>query len=199
MVSVTSKVNYSILRAILGRKEPFTQYEIARTAGASPAQTSRVVQWLMRTSGIERRSDGRYRVVGPATIVTSVFPYQRSMSATHAATIRVRGSRKHVTEVLISAGGILCLESALEEYSSYFRPSRVCAYHLFPDRVVNSMLSHEGGVIPIELYVPDIPLEGDVEEGRRTSRFRTLIDLVCDSKTYVAKDLFEDLWGVMLE
>lgn len=136
---------------------------------------------------------------GPATIVTSVFPYQRSMSDAHAATIRVRGTRKRVTELLTSMGGILCLESALEEYSSYFRPSRVCAYHLFPDRIARSLSPHEGGVIQVELYIPDIPLEGDVEESRRTSRFRTLIDLVCDNKAYAAKDLFEDLWGVVLE
>ena len=199
MVSVVSPVNYRILRAVLSHRLPFTQSEIAKTAAASAPQTSRIVRWLAELSGVERLQDGRYVVRGPATIVTSAFPYQRSMSDAHRATVRVRGSRRQITESLVSLGGILCLENALEEYSEYFRPSRICIYHRSPEQVVKAVVPREGGIIPVHVYVPDIPLEGDVEEGRRTSKYRTLIDLVCDGNAYAAKDLFEALWGVVLE
>jgi hypothetical protein len=121
------------------------------------------------------------------------------MADSLAATIRVRGNRKQVTELLVTLGAILCLDSAVEEYSGFFRPSRVCVYHRSPDEVVRACARIEGGILPVQIYIPDIPLEGDVEAGRRTTRFRTLIDLVCDGNAYAAKDLFESLWGVALE
>jgi hypothetical protein len=199
LVSVVSPVNYRILRAILTSKTPFTQHEIAAASRASAPQTSRVVRWLTQNSGITRTSGGRYQVRGPASILTSLFPYQRSMKDAETAVVDVRGNVPQITEFLVSEGGILCLESALSEYSEYYRPTRICAYHISPGRILSSLSSRAGGIVPVHLFLPDIPLEGDVEMGRRTSRYRTLVDLVCDGNAYAAKDLFEQLWGIVLD
>lgn len=199
ILSATAPTNYRLLRTALTRKQPFLQSELAKEANASLSQANRVVQWLANRRHVERLPDGRYRLRGAAGLVTSVFPYQRAMGDALAALLTVRGSKKDVTEALVHAGGVLCLESALEAYSQFFRADRVCAYHTDPEQLVAQLSPHEGGVLPVNVYVADLPLEGDVEEGRRTTRFRTVVDLACDGKLYAAKELLEELWGVVLE
>ncbi len=199
MSSAISPANYRLLRAALTFKGSFYQVELADQAKASPAQASRVLRWLMDKHHAERQPDGRYRIRGPVSIITSVFPYQRSMADALVATLNVRGTKKEIADALVRARGILCLESALEEYSQFFRATKVSVYHSDPEELLSKLTSSEGGVLPVSIYLPDLRLEGDIEAERRTTKFRTVVDLACDGKVYAAKELLEDLWGVILE
>lgn len=109
--------------------------------------------------------------------------------------LHVHATPEQVKEALVREGGTLCLDSALEAYSSYFRPGRVCAYTTESPRIVDGLRPAMGGLLPVHLYEPDLPLDDDTEDGH-TKRFRTLLDLICDGKTYAAKDLFQQLWGI---
>lgn len=197
--SLVSVANYRLLRDALTADEPFTQVELAEQAGTSVSQANRLVRWLMDKDHAERGRDGRYRARGAVGVVSSVLPYQRTMSDAMTHSLKIRGSKRDVKEALVEAGAILCLESAAEEVSEFFRADRVCVYHEKPDILADRLRPHEGGALPVAIYEPDIPLDGDVEEGRRTTKFRTIVDLACDGKLYAAKDLIEDLWGVVLE
>ena len=153
---------------------------------------------------VERGPDGRYRIRAAGAVVSSIFPYQRSMKETLRARLTMRGGRSAIQRELSKAGAVLCMESALEHYSSYFRPGRICVYHQDPESLARRFAPMVGGLIPVEIYLPDIPLDGDTEaEGRkgplRTTRWRTLVDLASDGKLYVARDLLEQLWGIVLE
>jgi hypothetical protein len=64
---------------------------------------------------------------------------------------------------------------------------------------MDKLRSDEGGVLPVSVYLPDLPLKGDVEKKRRTSKFRTVIDLACDGRIYAAKDIVEEMWGIRIE
>ena len=57
---------------------------------------------------------------------------------------------------------------------------------------------YRGGVLDLEVYFPDMNLKEDIVDGV-TSKLRTIIDMTCDGKIYVVKDLFEDLWGIKFE
>jgi hypothetical protein len=204
-IDPTAPVNYRIIREILTSKKPFLQTDIAGAAKAHTSQVSNVVRWLeIHQHVVRRRSDGRYEVAQPASLVLAVFPYQRPMSRALAGTAKVRGSLEEANRDLVKAGATLCLESALSFYSQYFRPDRIAVYHPKPRNLLAELNPNESGLIPVAVYLPDIPLEGDVEESdktnpmRRTTKFRTLIDLVCDNRAYTAKDLFADLWGVQI-
>lgn len=199
ITSVTTPVNYRLVRQALLASGPFTQTELAERAEASVSQANRIVRWLVDKGHAERGRDGLYRNRAPVGIITSVFPYQRTTDDALAAKLKVRGSKQEVKEALVDAGGVLCLESAAEEYGEFFRADRVCVYHENPEQLVDGLRPHEGGVLPVWIYTPDIPLDGDVEEDRRTARFRTVVDLACDGKLYAAKDLIEELWGVVLD
>ena len=204
-LNFTSPVNYRILRAILTSKSPFLQTQLATEVAAHVSQVNTITQWLEAHHHLLRhRSDGTYEVTQPAGLVMAMFPYQRIMSHALVRTVKVDKNIDEVIRVLTEQGATLCLESALALYSGYFRPDRVAVYHPKPKDLLAKILPNEGGVLPISVYGIDIPLEGDTLEPdgsipvRRTSRFRTLIDLVCDNRAYAAKDLFAELWGVII-
>ncbi len=197
--SITSPVNYRLVREALLAEDPFTQTELAERAEASVSQANRMVQWLVDKRHAERGPDGRYRTKGALGLLTSVFPYQRTMSDACSVELRVRGTKDEVKDSLVEAGGIVCLESAAEEYGEFFRSDRVCIYHETPNEIAEGLKPHEGGALPVAIYRLDIPLVGDIEQGRRTTPFRTVVDLTCDGKLYAAKDLIKELWGVVLD
>lgn len=196
---LTSPTTYRTLREVLLTHEPFLQNKIAEKAGASPASVHRLVTHLESLGNVRRQKDARYRVQEVASIVLSVLPFQRRMEAARAGRVQVRGSKEDVKRAVVDEGGVLCLESALEEYSSYFRGDRVAAYHPDPDRLLEGLAPHQGGNLPVDVYHVDLPLDGDVDEDRRTTKFRTTIDLACDGKAYAAKDLLQELWGLALD
>lgn len=202
-IDLTAPVNYRILRTVLLSKEPFLQREVARAAKAQPTQVGRIVRWLEAHQHATRRKvDGRYEVTSPSTLIVAMFPYQRTMSGSLVGTVKVRGEMDRIGRLLVREGATLCLESALTVYSEYFRPDRLAVYHPDPRTLLSKLAPDEGGLLPIGVYGADIPLEGDVEEPdrksplRRTTQFRTLVDLICDNRAYAAKDLFLSLWGV---
>jgi hypothetical protein len=204
-IDVTAPVHYRILRQILTSKEPFLQAEIAKSTGAATGQVSRLVRWLEDHHHVVRRKpDARFEVTQPAGLILAMFPYQRVMSRALVGTTQVRAGMDEISQILSREGATLCLESALAQYSGYFRPDRVAVYHPHPRALLSRLAPHDGGLLVVAVYEIDIPLEGD-QEGpdevnplRRTSRFRTLVDLVCDNRTYAAKDLFAELWGVQI-
>lgn len=199
ILSVTTPATYRLLREAFTRKEPFLQSDLARPANASVTQAHRVVRWLADRQHVERLGDGRYRTRGAAAVVNAVFPYQRTMKAALAVSITVRGTKKDATEALVREGAVLCLETALEEYSQFFRADRICIYHADPEQLKRQLTPSEGGVLPVQIYRADIPLDGDIEANRRTTKFRTVVDLACDGRVYAAKELLEELWGVVID
>jgi len=197
--SITSPVSYSILRAMLTSARSFRQSEIAQRVKASTPQVSRILHWLLDRGYAVRQPDGKYRVRSAVTIVGSAIPFQRSMSSSLITSFKLRGNKEEIKDLLVKEGAILCLESALEEYSQYYRSERICVYHTDPEKLLKAILRLEGGIIQVNIYYPDISLKHDVEKWRRTTKFRTVIDLACDGRIYAAKDLIRSLWGVSIE
>jgi hypothetical protein len=139
--------------------------------------------------------DNKYHLVDPAGII-SVFPLFRNMNELLVYRIQLRDEKEKILENL-PKGSTLCLDSALDKYSGYFRSNRICIYHEKPELIKNIFEPYSGGIIDLEVYRPDMDLKEDIENGV-TSKLRTVIDMTCDGKTYFAKDLFEQLWGMKL-
>jgi len=190
-MNITSKVTYQIIREILLSKV-FTQVEIKKKTGHSKGQISKVVNWLITRNFVEKR-ESNYYLLDPAGLI-SVFPLFRNMKELLVYRIPIRGEKEKILDYLPD-GSILCLESALDRYSRYFRSSRICIYHEQPEVVKRLFEPYSGGILDLEVYRLDMDVQKDVEHGV-TSRLRTVIDMTCDGKTYTAKDLFEQLWGI---
>lgn len=193
-MNVTSNVTYKVIRYILLSKD-FSQTDIHNKTGCSLGQINKVVNWLITRDFVEKNNH-KYQIVDPAGII-SVFPLFRNMKDLLVFRIPIRGEKQKIMENLPKES-VLCLDSALDLYSRYFRSGRICIYHEKPDLIKNIFKPYSGGVLNLEVYLPDMNFRDDVVNGV-TSKLRTVIDMTCDGKTYVVKDLFEQLWGIKFE
>ena len=192
-MNITLDATYKIIRYILLSKD-FKQVEIHRKTGCSKGQVHNVVNWLLTRKFLEKRGT-KYYIVDPAGII-SLFPLFRNMKDLLICRIPLKVEKEKILNNL-PKGTILCLDTALYKYSSYFRSNRICIYYKKPDQIKSKFKPYSGGMIDLEIYRPDMDLKEDAINGI-TSRLRTVIDMTCDGKTYVTKDLFEELWGIKI-
>ena len=94
---------------------------------------------------------------------------------------------------------VLCMDSALEKYSNYYRSNRVCVYannEKEVKRIEKIFNGASSGHIEVWIFkASPLPETIKIKKKIVTTKLRTLIDLVCDNKTFYAKDLFKQLWG----
>ncbi len=188
-MKTTSKETYKIIRAILLLKK-FKQSQISKKEHITFSLVNRVVNWLVNQYYVAKRT-GYYEVLAPSAIF-SLFPLNRKMKP--YVTFDVNLPRDEILE-LINGDGALCLTSALSYYDSYYRDTAIYAY-LKDEKLIQELKSLPRGYTHIEIYKED--LNGDdfvTIKGRKiTTKLRTIIDLFCANKTYVAERLIKKEW-----
>lgn len=195
-MKLTSKKTYGVIYHILGNRE-FTQLHTSKALGVSFGLVNKVVQWLVKRRFAEKRGN-RYYLADPSGLV-ALFALDRDMNSLLLKKIAVNVSKEKVLRKM-PKNCVLCLESALEKYSSYYRSNRVCVYAPTKKEAkeIDCLFqAHVGGHVEVWVFKPDFEPETAKASGKQvTTRLRTLIDLVCDNKTFYAKDLFRQLWKV---
>ena len=199
-MKLTSKQTYKTISFIL-QNPIFTQTEAFNSTGVSWGRMNEVVQWLVDRNFVEKRAK-KYELTDPAGLV-SLFPLDRSMNSLVIRKFPLRLSKKQIIDRLPKEI-VLCLDSAMEFYSNYWRSDRVCIYveensQQFR-KIEKDFKPLTGGNTLLWLFKPDIKPETAKLRGFTvTSRLRTLIDMICDNKSYYAKDLYRQLWGIKFE
>ncbi|MFH0715132.1 MAG: hypothetical protein V1847_05170 [Candidatus Diapherotrites archaeon] len=148
----------------------------------------------MKKKFVERKG-AHYFLADPSGIV-SLIGLERDMDSLLVKKLSVNLPKKKILQK-VSGKGVLCLDSALEKYSNYYRSNRVCIYATEKQvkEIETLFQGQNSGHAELLIFKPDF--EPETEKGKKaTSRLRTLIDLVCDNKTFYAKDLFKQLWKV---
>ncbi|MBI5871910.1 hypothetical protein HZB88_02390 [archaeon] len=195
-MKLTSSKTYKVIYYILENVR-FTQLKTSRDVGVSFGQVNKVVQWLVRRNFAEKRKEGYY-LKDPSGLV-ALFALERDMDSLLVRKIKTSLSQKTILEDL-GKKHVLCLDSALSQYSKYYRSNRVCVYARSEKEVREIEKEVQGknqGFVEVCVFKPD--REPELERAgklKATSKLRTLIDLVSDNKTFYAKDLFKQLWKV---
>lgn len=194
-MKLASKKTYRIIYYVLGNRE-FTQLQVSGATGVSFGLVNKVVRWLVQKRFAERRK-GHYFLADPSGLV-AIFALERDMNSLLAKKMAVNLSKDAALRK-IPGKCTLCLDSALEKYSGYYRSNRVCAYASAGElkEIEKAFKGCGQGHTGIWVFRQDHEPETAGGRGKKTtSRLRTLIDLVCDNKTFYAKDLFKQLWKV---
>jgi len=115
--------------------------------------------------------------------------------------LKVRSPIEDVTAEMTRQGAALCLGSAQERYSPYFRVGEVSMYHEGPKRLYKYLKTAEAGETVINVYRPQFALSEkffiqDDKKERYTTRVQTVIDMFCDDKGAYSKPLLKELWEV---
>lgn len=199
-MKLTSKQTYKVASFVL-LNPVFTQTKLFNAVKVSWGRMNEVVQWLVNKNFVEKR-EKEYELIDPAGLI-SLFPLYRDMNSLVLKKLPLRLSIKKVINRL-PKGTILCLDSALEFYSGYWRSDRVCVYVEENSKEFKKIEQEfkplTGGNIMLWMFKPDIKPETNKIKGFTvTSKLRTLIDLVCDNKSFYARDLYKQLWGLKFE
>ena len=199
-MKLTAKQTYRVVSFIL-RNPVFPQKEVFNATKTSWGRMNEIVQWLVSKKFIEKKK-GNYELIDPAGLV-SLFPLYRDMNSLVLKKMPLRISRKEILGRM-PKNAVLCLDSALEFYSGYWRSDRVCIYAKEGGEILRSVdrefRPFSGGNNFLWVFRQDIEPETAKSKGFAiTDKLRTLIDLVCDNKSHYAKDLYRQLWGLEFE
>lgn len=186
-------VTFSILNAML-EKQAFTQLSLSKEKGVSLGQVNKVAKYLLERNLIEKES-GSYYLKNAFGVIECIA---RTREMKDALITRTRLSlQKNEAMKLLGSKGVLCLDSALEQFSPHISSQRVCAYVPKNKKsLLEKLGSLQGSNSEVWLYEADLPLETEEANGYiLTSKKRTAIDLVCDNAGFAAFNLFKELWN----
>ena len=200
IMKLTSRQTYKVVSFVL-RNPVFSQTMIFSAVKVSWGRMNEVVQWLVSKGFVVRRGKS-YELIDPAGLV-SLFPLYRDMGSLLLEKLPLRLPKKQIIKRL-PRGTVLCLDSALGLYSSYWRSGRVCVYAEKNSKQFKEILEEfkplAGGNTVLWVFEPDIrPETVKTKSLPATDKLRTLIDLACDNKVYYARDLFKQLWNLRFE
>ncbi len=193
-IDFSKPVTYSILNAMLER-ESFTQLALSREKKVSLGQVNKVAKYLAEKRLIEKDS-GNYYLNNAFGAIECIAATRKMKNNLHLK-INLAMEKENALN-LLGKKAVLCLDSALEQFSPNISSTRVCAY--LPEGLKTPLLKelqeHTGGGVELWLYKSDLSLETEQANGKTcTSKKRTVIDMVCDNSAFAAKELFLELWG----
>ena len=202
---------YRVLRYILAHPdEALVQREIQRQTGVSLGQVNKVVNWLVSRGYLNKNKNNGFgrgvkvpknsvELVNPGGLIT-LFGLYRRMEDLLLGSFKVRGEIDGATDYLKGKGAVFCLDTALDQYSSYFRSPGLFCYipESKVETITQDLKAASGGALPLELYRDDMANEKDIE-GHYTIKIRTIIDLTCANRFYTTRTLLKDLWELEIE
>ncbi|MFA5929830.1 MAG: hypothetical protein WC861_03020 [Candidatus Micrarchaeia archaeon] len=185
----TGKETYKIISAMLEMKK-FTQYQISKERGVTFSLVNRVVNSFVSLGCVAKRT-GYYELVS-APAIFGIFPIYRKLKP--FATFNVELNKEQVLE-LAGKNAVLCLTSALANYDDYYRDPSI---HLYSsdERFLKEIINLRKGYTHIELYLDDMHGNGIAKKNGQavTDKVRTVVDLFCNNKAYVAERLVKREW-----
>lgn len=150
----------------------------------------------------------KYYLNDPAGLLNYISLF-RSMKDLKIFELSLDASTDTILNEMKKMDMILCLGSALERYSSYYRPDEISVYSYDPERIFDHARTARQGKTRITCYEIDFIDEIDEEvlnenfnknkEGIYfTSKVQTVIDMFCDNKGAYTKPILEKYWGVKI-
>lgn len=226
---------YRVLLGLLTRRET-TQRELSRSLNVSLGQVNNVFRWLEGSGFVEKgetvrsRSRGRgrdvYLLTNPTGLLRAISLF-RPMDRLRRFSTAVDTPKQKLLGGLRKFTVVLCLGTALERYSQFYRSDEISFYALAeggPDgaeAIHRELIKEKEGITRATCYL----IEGRTH-GRReprptparktlerftdygvvskaqgyylTTKVQTAVDLFCDGKAFAARDLIKGLWQVEL-
>lgn len=198
MVNLASPKTFKIIEYILERKE-FTQYRASiDLKDVSFGLINRITNWLISKKFIARKNN-KYILKDPAGLISATAIY-RDMNSLKLFQANTSLNQKELIK-LIPKKAIYCLDSALKQWTNYYKSNRVCIY--LPEKEIQPIkkkLEFKPGNNSILCIYREHPKtrEKTIKGKNYTTKIRTIIDLACDERIFTTETLFNEIWGKKL-
>lgn len=231
----TAPATYRILLGLLTRGEA-SQSELAYDLGVSSGQASNVFRWLEENGFVEsgpsitRKSRGRtrevYRLTNPTGLLRAISLF-RPMDRFKSFSMGVDVPKERLLTDLRERAVVLCLGTALERYSRFYRSDEISFYAVTEggpsgaESIRHDLSRKKEGITRTTCYLLETKTHGrrkpelfpagaildrlirhgvvtKIRGDYVTTKVQTVVDLFCDGKAFAARDLLKDLWGIEL-
>lgn len=195
MVNLSAPKTFSIAEYMLERKQ-FTQYRICKELGINISLVNRVSRWLLDRGLIVQR-DKKYELRDAAGLIAAMqlFRHMKNLQLFEAGTAH----GKQELMKLLPKSAVFCLDSALANYTNWWRSDKVCAYidKKYLPELRKQLLYRRGNKTVLRLFLEKPTVEKKAESKGRlfTPKIRTVIDMVCDGQINAVEPLFKQIWG----
>lgn len=185
---LSAKMTFKVISAIL-RKKSFSQTELAKETGVSWGRMNKVVQWLVK-KGFVRKTTA-YQLVNPTSLISLLTAEVELEKQSFDIDVPPNAIFSWVKK----NKGVLCLTSALQLFSNYFRDTGINLY--YSEGVEERLRSAQPGITRVFLIKSNIGLsESEIIRKNGfllTDEIRTIIDLFADKKAYAAEPLLKKI------
>lgn len=189
-ISLVDTGTYRLLRELALSPGWFNVRELAARAYTDRYKADHISRRLAMEGYLEGSPDGRFRLKDGFDLLRQAVPEEREMDTILAGRACVAGDRDGLERALVATDATLCLASAAQARLDGLEVDAVAVYHRQPAELLQALESVKGGPIPVDVYHADLSLHDDTEAaGRRTSPFRTVVDLLCAGNVEVAHRL----------
>ena len=193
-MKLSSPQTYKVVRFALEARR-FKQLEAQKATGVSFGLVNRVTQWMVSRKFVGEEAGG-YRVIAPAALAQT-FSVFRRMEDLRSGAYTLNVDAIALNSLLKKHGAVFCLSSALPYYDDYFKDPVVQVYG--SDLLKKALFKLPAGRrTRVEVYEDDLQDRDDIvsEKGvNRTTKMRTIVDLLCSERAYAADQLIKKTWG----
>ena len=187
-MSLSEKMTFKVVSAVL-RKKSFLQTELAKETGVSWGRMNKIVQWLVKRGYV--RKTGKYELISPGALISLLV----TEVELEKKSFEIQVPPEKILSWAKKQKAVLCLSTALNFYSSYFRDPSINLY--YSKELEEHLQNAEEGLTQVYLVKSSLQLlKEDVVKEKgflMTDKIRTIIDLFADKKAYVTGPLLKKL------
>lgn len=182
LINIVSKKRFQILEKIIEKKE-FTQYEIKKELKFGMSIVNDTVQMLIEKEFIETKNNKYFLKDEKGLLELIAFLKPTKILAIIKTSIPKKEAIKRID-------AIICMETALEQYTNYYKSNRLAIYANKTQLTkIKKQFFVPGNETEIAIFEDEPKLtkkEIISDKIKYTNKIRTIIDLYRDNKAFLA-------------
>jgi hypothetical protein len=192
VINLVSNKKMKILEYML-EKKVFTQYEVKKSLGLGMSTVNQTFNFLLEKEVI-KQENGKYILLDLVNLL-ELIAFFKNMENNKIKEIGTSLGKKEIMKI-IPKNVVFCLNTALEQYSNYYKTNNISLYG--DDKVANMIKDKLkyliGNKTIIKIYFTDeeiIPVK--IKNKKYTNKIKTIVDMYCDKRGNAVEPLVKIL------
>jgi len=191
MINLASDKKLLIVEYILEKKE-FTQYELKKNLKIGASIVNQTTNFLLEKEIIKQK-DKKYVLINAEDLLELVA-FFKNMKSLLLEQIETNLSKKELIKQ-IPKDVIYCMDSALEQYTNYYKTNNVCIYtsEELATKLKEKLKLNKGDKTILYIYKQCLMKTNKINNLIYTTKIKTVIDMYCDKRGNSVETLLKKL------
>jgi len=191
MINLASDKKLLIIEYILEKKE-FTQYSIKNDLNIGMNIVNKTVNFLLEKEVIKQK-DKKYVLINAEDLLELVA-FFKNMNSLLLEKIETNLNKNELI-MQIPKDTIYCMDSALEQYTNYYKTNKVCVYSSedLAKKLKEKLKLNKGDKTILYIYKQSVMKVNKIKNLNYTTKIKTIIDMYCDKRGNSVETLLKKL------